>query len=212
MKKVLVLIMFLIQFSVINAQVDIAGGMGISFVHTPSLNDYLANFSSSEEIPSFNSTVEFYIEGDYSLKPSFQLGLEYVYSLYSYNNSLQGFNYELNYQHYKPSILAYYVIPGKGYKIKFGGGAGIRILNLDQKIYGATESFEAVGYGLLIRAQGHTTIGGNFYINIGATTRYDHPGVPENDNGELYNNILDEPVNINSLSFSVDIGISYFFE
>ncbi len=212
MKKALLLIIFLIQFSVINAQVDLTGGMGISFVYTPSLNDYLTNFSSSEEIPSFNSTVEFYIEGDYSLKPSFQLGLEYVYSLYSYNNSLQGFNYELNYQHYKPSILAYYVIPGKGYKIKFGGGAGIRILNLDQKIYGATESFEAVGYGLLIRAQGHTTIGGNFYINIGATTRYDHPGVPENDNGELYNNILDQPVNINSLSFSVDIGISYFFE
>jgi len=212
MKKALLLIMFLIQFSVINAQVDIAGGMGISFVYTPSLNDFLTNFSSSEEIPSFNSTVEFYIEGDYSLKPSFQLGLEYVYSLYSYNTSLQGFNYELNYQHYKPSLLAYYVIPGKGYKFKFGGGAGVRILNLDQKIYGATESFEAIGYGLLIRAQGHTTLGGNFYINIGTTARYDHPGVPENDNGELYNNILDEPVNINSLSISVDIGISYFFE
>jgi len=204
---------FLIFFVAKNllAQVDLAAGMGISFVNNSSLNDYLNySFPSEDELSAFSSTAEFYFEADYSVTPSFQLGIEDVYTLYSYSTFLGITNYEISYGHHKPSLLAYYVIAGEGYKFKFGGGAGIRIVDLTEKIH-ISEDFSTVGFGFLLRAQGHTKLGDNFYANVGGTMRLDFPGEPSNGERKIHNNITNENVNINSFSVSVDIGVSYFF-
>ena len=185
--------------------------MGISFVASPSLNDYLNyNISSSEELGTFNSTVEFYGEVDYTISPKFQIGFEYVYALYGYSTSLIGLNYELDYDHHKPSVLGYYVISGEGYKFKFGGGVGMRIINLSEKKI-ITGEYSSTGFGILGRVQGHTALGGNFYANIGSTIRYDAPGEPANGEIKLHDTLTNEDVNINSFSVSVNIGFSYFF-
>jgi len=207
--------MVFVSISSMQAQVDIVGGMGISFVASPSLNDYLNyNISSSDELGTFNTTAEFYGEIDYSISPNFQIGFEYVYAIYGYSTTLAGFNYELDYSHLKPSILGYYVVNGEGYKFKFGGGFGLRTVDLTESI-GTTDEgaqkFSTSGFGLLGRIQGHTALGGNFFANIGSTIRYDAPGVPENGDNKLHNTLTNEDVNINSFSVSVDIGISYFF-
>ncbi len=211
MKKiVLVLLIFFITKNV-SAQVDIATGMGISFLTNSSLSDYFdAYFPSDERQPTFSSTAEFYLEADFNISPTFQLGIEDVYTLYSYNTSIGFTNYELEYGHHKPSLLAYYVITGEGYKFKFGGGAGVRIVNLSEKKI-ITEDYTAVGIGFLLRAQAHTKLGGNFYANVGGSMRFDFPGEPSDGERTIHNSTINENVNINSFSVSVDIGISYFF-
>lgn len=207
--------MVFLSISSTQAQVDIVGGMGISFVASPSLNDYLNyNFPSSDELGTFNTTAEFYGEIDYTVSPKFQIGFEYVYAIYGYSTFVYETNYKLDYNHYKPSILGYYVVNGEGYKFKFGGGFGLRTVDLTESI-GTTDEgaqkFSANGFGILGRVQGHTTLGGNFYANIGSTIRYDAPGVPENGDNKLHDTLTNEDVNINSFSVSVNIGFSYFF-
>jgi hypothetical protein len=184
--------------------------MGISFVNNSSLEDYLNGLPLSDEVATFNSAFELYVEGDYSVSPKFQLGLEYVYALFSHTSSFAGIgNYELTYLTHKPSILAYYVISGKGYKFKFGGGAGPRFVNLDQKIL-STAEYTTSGFGLLGRLQAHTKLSDNFYANIGSTIRYELLGEPESSVGKIKDVSVDENVNLNSLSISVNIGVSYF--
>ncbi len=211
MKKIALISLFFFFTKNISAQVDIATGMGISFVYNSSLSEYLdIYFPSEEELASFSSTVEFYLEADYTITPSFQLGIEDVYTLYSYNTSFGYSNYKLEYNQHKPSLLAYYVISGEGYKFKFGGGAGLRIVDLTESI-NMDENYSTVGFGFLFRSQAHTKLGGNFYANVGGTMRFDFPGEPSNGERTIKNNITNQNVNINSFSVSVDIGISYFF-
>ena len=193
------------------AQFDIAGGMGIGFLNNSSLTDYVNGLRLSEDLGTFSSSFEVYLEGDYEMSENFQLGLEYVYTIFSHNSSLGGIGqYDLTYDHHKPSILAYYVISGTGYKFKFGAGAGLRFINLDEK-FQTTVNYTSSGFGLLGRFQAHTKLSGDFYANIGTTVRYDMSGEPEDSNGrKIVDNSINENVSINALSFSINIGISYF--
>ncbi len=209
-KKLGYLIVVIVLNSNLSAQVDVATGMGISFVTNSSLNQYLENNWASEEVNAFNSSAEFFLELNYSISPSFQLGIEDVYTLYSFNNSVGFMNYELEYGQHKPSLLAYYVMSGEGYKFKFGGGAGIRIVDLSEKKI-ITENYSTIGFGFLFRAQAHTRLGGNFYANVGTTMRFDFPGEPSNGDSKIYDGVSNSYVNLTSFSVSVDLGVSYFF-
>lgn len=201
MKKLIIVFVFV--SSSIFAQIDITGGMGINMVYSSSFTDYVNNnFAQADQLPSFKSTGEFFIEADYNLKQNFQIGMEYSLSLFSYNTPLLGASYEISYSHHKPSLLAYYVISGEGYKIKFGGGLGYRYVSLDERIIGTT-NYSTSGFGLLLRIQGHTLLSGNLYANIGGDLRNDFLGEIQNPNGQKYN--------LNSLSAGVRLGISYFF-
>ncbi len=216
MKKIfLVVLLFLFTSQFMFAQVDVAVGMGISLVRTVSLNDYI-NFNwAAEEIPDFSTSAEFYGEVDYSITDNFQVGIEYVHNLWSYNGTTLITSYNLEFVQLKPSLLAYYVISGEGYKFKFGGGLGVRGIQLTESvgvIGTASQKFSVIGVGVLGRIQAHTKLGGNFYANIGSTVRYDAPGDPTNDEDDtLLNRVIDEAVNLNSFSISLNLGVSYFF-
>lgn len=213
MKKLLLSLVLFLFSSSLFAQIDVTGGMGITYVNNASLTDYLnIFFPSDSELNTFSSTVEFFIETDYSLNKNYQIGLEYVYQLFSYNTSYGGgVAYALSYSHHKPSFLAYYVISGKGYKFKFGGGLGLRFISLSEKIL-TTADYSATGFGVLLKAQGHTSLGGNVYLNLGVDLKYDFPGEPQMGDRYIVDNTIDENINLNSLSAGVKIGISYFFD
>jgi len=213
MKKLLALI--LISSSIIlNAQVEITGGMGVAFVNNSSLKDYInSNFPSEKELGTFNSSFDLSLEADYPISENFQMGIEYVYNIYAYTTTIFGGVgvYDISYNHHKPSILAYYVLPGVGYKFKIGGGIGYRMVDLDEKIYQPV-NYTASGFGLLLRAQGLTTLGGNFYANLGGSIRYDMPGdVSASNPNDSGHSMEDFNVNINSIVFSVNIGVTYIF-
>lgn len=213
MKK-LITAVFILTFSLTaQAQIDLMGGMGISFQSTPSLKDYIDNvFTGGEELADFSSAVTFFFESDYEVNPTFDLGVEYEAKIYSYNTSFGGLGtYDISYVAHSPSVLGYYVVQGPGYKFKFGGGAGYRIISVDEQTPESIEvvNYTATGFGLLLKAHAHTLLGGNFYAFISGDVRYDVIGEAENG-GKVLGEGFPEEINFNTLSVGVKLGVSYF--
>ena len=215
MKKIFSAIFILIISFPAVAQIDLRAGMGINFVSTPLLKDYLnQNYASFDnELGSFTSSISFDGEAGYFINPNFQIALEASYFLNSFTFGTTIGQYELNYGIVAPTIIAYYIIPGSGYYFKFGGGVGLRFLSVDEKQPGSpvVDNFTATGFGLLIKGEANTSLGSGVYANIGGDVRYDANGVPENNGKPLTNSILKEDVSFNSLSFGVHLGITYKF-
>ena len=214
MKKNLILI-FATAISFISfaqKQNEVRGSMGIDFISVPSLKEYIDQLPY-EQLTDFNSAVNF--SGSYGrmLSESFQLQAELGYLLYSFTSSDIDGQYELAYNLIMPSVLAYYVINGTGYNFKFGGGAGVRFLSVQESLPGtsSSEGYSSIGYGFILRAEGNTAIAEDVYAYIGADARYDVNGEPANDGENLYNVVYQENVNFNSLSFGIRLGISYQF-
>ena len=224
MKKI-ILLLTVISFSQVFSQIEISTGMGVNYAANPSIKDYInSNFDSGKGLlKTFSTQVEFYGEGVYSISKHFELGIDYGMSIYSFTNTTN-INYELSYTVYKPSLVAYYVIPGKGYKFRFGGGMGLRMVSLDEKIW-TTVNYSGNGFGFLARAEGHTSLGGNFYAMIAADMRYDIISKVSNGTSVLTSNknrifagnsqsdfdSVGTKVNINTFSVGIKLGISYFF-
>lgn len=210
------LLVFAFLFSVsISAQVDVSAGMGINFFNSSSLNDYInINFApGNDQLATFNTQIGFFGEGDYSISPNMQLGVEYVYSIYSYNTSYGGIGtYDLSVNIHNPSILAYYVINGEGFKFKFGGGAGLRLASVDEQKPSTVEkiNYTSTGFGILLKAVGNTLLGGNVYAYIAADARYDLGGEPESNGQKMEILNLKENLNLNSLSVGIKLGVSIF--
>jgi hypothetical protein len=190
--------------------------MGIDFINSPSLFDYINqnNFASDgSQLPSFNTAVNFSSEYGRRITENFQLSAELAYLLYSYNASNINGRYDISYSLIMPSLLSFYVLSGRGYNFKFGGGVGIRFASVDETLPASVHSdnYTSTGFGGIIRAEGNTLLGGDFYATILADLRYDVNGEPKGSAGTLRNNVLNENVNLNSLSFGIKLGISYFF-
>ncbi len=202
MKKILML--FILPLTVNFSQPDFSVGMGISFVTAPDLRDYINyNFGQGNQLSTFNSVVEFFAETDYPLNGNLEMGIEYAVNIFSYNTPIFGTGiYEISYNQHMPSALIYYVVKGKGYKVKIGGGAGFRYVSLKEKIIESV-SYSTSGFGLLLRAQGLTLLSGNLFAYIGGDIRLDFPA-------EIVREQTDN-IKLNSLAFGVKLGVSYLF-
>ncbi len=212
MKKKL-LIALLLMSPALFAQGEIKGNMGINFLSIPSMQDYInQNFAPSDaQLPSFVTAVIFSGEGGLFLSNSFAVTLEASYQIYSYTTGGFGGQYELAFNNFMPSVLAYYVVAGKGYNFKFGGGVGVRLASVDESLpaVGTSTNYSSTGFGGILRVEGNTLLGGSAYANIGLEMRYDANGEPENNGNKLYNAITQDNVNFNTFSVGIRLGITY---
>lgn len=215
MKSFFLILIMIFGSSKSQAQYSVRASMGIDFANTPSLNDYINQTFPVDGNPlnDFNTAVNFSGEFGYSLTNTFQIGLELSYLLNSFNYSNELGKFELDYKVISPSLLGYYVLNGTGYNFKFGGGFGIHFVNVDLSFPGTTviTNYSNTGFGFILRTEGNTLLGGNFYANIGADLKYDINGSPKSGSSNLYNNISRENVNLNSLAVSLRLGIAYIF-
>jgi hypothetical protein len=210
MKKTVITLFVLIIsiFSFAQTPNEVRGSMGIDFVSIPSLKDYLeANYDIFNS--DFSSAVNFSVSYGRMFGETFQLQAEVGYLLNSFNSSVSGGSYDLTYSIIMPTILSFAVIQGTGYNFKFGGGAGIRFLTVDESFpfNGSKVSYSSVGLGLIVRAEGNTAIAENVYAYIGADVRYDILGEPSISSERIGAGYVD----FSSLSFGVRLGISYQF-
>jgi hypothetical protein len=213
MKKIFLLLV-LLTFK-IYSQIDISGGMGINFSSTSSLNDYINALNPTNRLSTFNTNIDFFGEVGYSYSPKMIIGLDYSYSIYSYTNDYYGIGkYEIKYNQHSPTLTAYYVLKGVGYKFKFGGGLGIRYLLLKQTLPQSNipSDYSTVGVGVLLKAEGNTALSDKVFATIAFTLKLDYPGVPKSngeslsmDTGGISN------VNVNSISGGIRLGILYSF-
>ena len=211
MKKLFLLgfILFSINFSY--AQTELKATMGINFISIPSVQDYInQSYQPIVELGSFSSAVIFTVEAGQFLSSNFELGLEIPYQIFSYNSNVGLGQYDLTYNSILPSVMAYYALVGNGYNFKIGGGAGLRFVSVKEskKWMGSEVDFSSTGFGVVLRAEGNTILGENFYANIGLDIRYDVNGEPSDNDGHKITN-FNENVNFNSFSAGVKLGISY---
>jgi len=215
MKKLFLLVLIYIPFITINAQWDVSISMGLDYKYASSYRDFI-NYNyppSGGELSSFTTAVNFSGEIDRFFFESFMLGLEYSILIDSYTNSnMLGGVYDISYTSHRPSALAYYVFCGNGYKFKFGGGLGLRLISLDEQRYSITTNYTAMGAGFVLKAEGNTLLSDNLYALIGVDLRYDLPGeLQTSDNQKLINTSTDEVVNMNSIGIGIKLGITYSF-
>ena len=213
MKKIIIILFVICISSSILPQISLRGGMGINFINTPSLRDYLnvTQATSADQLASFNTAINFFGEVDCRTAKDFELGLElaYLYNSFAFP-SVTG-RYELTYGVLMPSLLGYYVIDGPGYNFKFGGGLGPRFASINESILPFSNSYKSVGFGILLRALGNTALGSNVYANITGDLRYDRNGTPKNNGNPILNRAADSEVNLNSFSLGLSLGITYIF-
>ena len=190
MKSFLLFLFLLVGLNASQAQYSIRASMGIDFANTPSLNDYINQTFPVDGNPlnDFNTAVNFSGEFGYSITNTFQVGLELSYLLNSFNYSSELGKFELDYNIIAPSLLGYYVLDGSGYNFKFGGGFGLRFVNVDLSFPRTTgiTNYSDTGFGFILRAEGNTLLGGNFYANIGADLKYDINGSPKSGSRQIF--------------------------
>lgn len=204
-KKIFSMLLFFSSLTF--AQIDISTGMGLNFFSAPDLRDYInSNFVSSDELGSFNTSADFFGEIGYNIvqndqKRYYQIAVEYTFNIYSFNSNFVSGIYDLQVNQHKPSLIGYYVFAGEGYKLKLGGGIGLRMAQIDEKLYGTTENYSTNGFGFLAKAQGDTKLGSDFYALIAGEIRYDIPGEIETLNKGKFN--------LNAFGVVLKLGISY---
>ncbi len=213
MKKYFLLAAFLVFGKITFAQFDISASMGIDFVNSPSFSDYITqNYAApGETVSGFNAAVIFSGEAGYMVSETYEAAIDVGYLINSYTSSITNGQYDINYGNLMFSVLNFYVLHGNGYSFKFGGGAGLRFLSADEKLPGTTSTttYSSTGYGILLRVEGNTLLGGNIYAKIAAQAGYDINGEPKNNGQPLGN--ANEAVNFNSLSVGLGLGVSYIF-
>jgi hypothetical protein len=216
MTKFVIIFIFICLAAIAYPQISVRGGMGINFNNSPSLRDYLndSHFAPVDnQVAAFNTAINFSGEVDFRAADNYEIGLEMAYLFNSFTFSPGGGRYELSYSILMPTIVNYYVIDGQGYNFKFGGGLGLRFASLSelQQFTSNTNNYNSVGFGILLRASGNTSLGGNVYANITGDIRYDLNGTPKNNGNSLQNTIVSQSVNLNSLSVGLSLGITYIF-
>jgi len=210
MKQMMILFFVLASLGKVSAQWDLNFAMGLDFKSSPSFRDYVNSgyASPGNQVTSFKSSVGFSTEADYKIHDNFAIGIEYNLQIDSYTAPFgNGGAYEISYYQHRPSIIAYYVIPGKGYQFKFGGGLGYRYVSLNERKIIST-NYNASGVGFLLRSIGNTLLSKDFYVLIGADLRYDLPGELSNGDLTLPNNATGEKLNLNSISVGIYLGIT----
>lgn len=209
MKKLVLFFLIIISaYSFAQKENEIRGSMGIDFVSVPDLKDYLER-NYTDILADFSSSVNFSFGYGRMITKSSQLEFEFGYLLNSYNENSGVGIYDLSYSQIMPSLLYNYVIDGKGFNFKFGGGAGVRILSITEKLPADPNQYDysTFGLGFILRGIGNTSISQDVYAHIGADIRYDLSGKPdENSMGNKIGN-----VNFSSFSIGIRLGISYQF-
>lgn len=208
MKKQLILLLLLTV--PVFAQWELRGSMGLNMVNMPDLRDYLnGNFSAGGSLQNdFNSKIEFGIEAGNMVSATYQTGAEATVQISSYTSSLGGSQYEFNYQSYSLSSMHYYVIQGKGYRFKFGGGAGPRFFTSSEKIYtNQPVNRTSFGAGVVAKLDASTAISNDVYAYIAFDLRYDYNGEPEGDGKKIM--YSGSPVTVNALSAGIKLGVSF---
>src|SRR3989304_5913425 len=99
MKYLKLFCMLLLVYSTSYSQIRIRASMGVDYVSTPSLYDYInQNYSaSSNDLGSFKAAVNFSGEIDYAVTENYEVGIDFAYRLYSYTTSFGLQKYEMAY-------------------------------------------------------------------------------------------------------------------
>lgn len=190
------------------------GGMGVKLGAAPAMVDYINTFADpSQRASDFATDVEFFGGAEFPLSNEWGGALEYAYLFKSYTlpTSNAG-TYTLFYNIHMPTAIAQYVIPGKGYFMKFGGGIGYHVGSVEQSnsIYGTDSTYTARGFGIKAQAVGETAFDEHLFGYISGDMRWEFFGKLKNSSGNEMRN-LGQTASLSMFVVGLGFGLIYYF-
>jgi hypothetical protein len=170
--------------------VHLTAGMGIDEISTSGLSDYINALTdpvSGQEVSGFATAVEFFIGPEVRITPDWSVGVEYSYLMKTFTvidpSGFSRWDFATNV--HLPSVVAHYVIAGKRYWVKAGGGPGYYLGRMVQSntMYGGSQTYTARGPGFKLEAIANTEFDEHFWGSIGVDMRWCAAGTLVNGSG-----------------------------
>jgi hypothetical protein len=157
--------------------VSLSAGMGISAYSATSTSDYISavlQLPEPEQLGDFTSAIEFFATPEVQLAHDWSLArIQLPCSRTAFHRPRPGTS-EFSTSIHMPTLVLHYLVPGEGYWLKLGGGAGYYVSSFSQMLFGSgqTQSFRASAPGLKFEAVGNTMFDESFYGYIGLDARW----------------------------------------
>ena len=193
---------------------SIYGGMGISLAADPHLVDYINTLADpSQQAGEFATDIEFFGGAEIPVNEDWEGVIEYSYLFKSYNLATYGAGtYTIFYNLHLPVAMVQFVVPGKGYFVKLGGGLGYHTGSVEQKAsyYGTDSTYTAHGIGVKVQAVGQTAFDEHLYGYIGGMMRWEFLGEPKDKNGSVLQN-HGQTASLSMFVLGLSFGLTYYF-
>jgi len=191
------------------------GGMGIAITAAPGLVKYLNTLPGlPQQVTDFGTNVEFFGGAEFPLSVEWGGALEYSYLFKSYNLPTldDAGTYTIFYSLHMPTVMVHYVVPGKGYFIKLGGGIGYHTGSIEQKssLYGTDSTYSAHGVGFKVQVVGQTAFDDHMYGYIGGDMRWELLGKVKGVNGAVLQN-NGQSASLSMFAVGLSFGVIYYF-
>ena len=190
------------------------GGMGVKLGAAPAMVDYINTIADpSQRASDFATDVEFFGGTEFPLGDEWGGALEYAYLFKSYTLATSNAGtYTLFYNIQMPTAIVQYVIPGKGYFVKFGGGIGYHAGSVEQSnsLYGTDSTYTARGFGIKANIVGETAFDEHLFGYISGDMRWEFFGKLKNSKGNELRN-FGQTASLSMFIVGIGFGLIYYF-
>ena len=188
----------------------ISGGLGVTMINVGDVVGFISSQTGTTQT-AFATAGEFFGAAEIQVSEEWGLKLEYASLVNSYNVPVSPLVYSYSYNVQMPTLILHRIITGKGYLLKFGGGAGYHMASFHQDNPPGYPSYSAKGIGLKLDAEGNSAFDDHLFAYIGAEIRDDILGELKDANGIALPNPSASSVKMNFIAVGIKFGLSYFF-
>lgn len=194
--------------------VALAAGMGINLDTDIGMVNFINSFVyPADRANDFETAVDFFGSCEFPVSGEWGAKLEYAYLFKSYNFTQNSAGISsLFYSVTMPTLIAQYVIPGNGYFVKFGAGAGYHFgkVTTNDIVYGGTSQYHAQGVGVKLEAVGQTAFDEHLFGYIAGDMRWEFLGTVKDANGAALQN-QQYAASLSLFTAGLIFGLTYYF-
>jgi hypothetical protein len=191
-----------------------SAGLGVTLVRAAYVADYVNSVSTSPtRANDFGVASEFVGALEFKLAKPWGVKLEYSYLLHSQPVQEGGVgDYTLSYGIHLPEVMAQYLIFGKGYAFKIGGGIGYHIAKVSEDYASlGTIDYRSTGIGIKAEAEANTEFDEHFFGVISGDVRTEYMSELKDAAGKpLMMRGTGKHVTMNFQSLGLKFGIMYY--
>jgi hypothetical protein len=184
--------------------------MGLSLLSSPSFNRYLKNtipYKSKDSIKTFSIGLEFFGSAEYGVSQNFAARLDYSYFIKSIRYVYSYLVFDYFYFLHQPALSAFYLINGRHFQFKLGGGLSYQFIQLENndltyKSHGLGLRGEVI-YSAQLSDRLNSYISGFIFGNFSNSVK--------DADGKPLISPVGEEVNLNAFGIGTRLGVSFYF-
>lgn len=190
---------------------SISAGMGLSLINSPGFNEYLRNeIKSSDSVKSFSLGLEFFSAFELGLSKNLSARLDYLYFIKSVTYYRAFYVFDYFYFIHQPSINAFYLVNGKHYQFKFGGGIGLQYIQLEVTGLNSSGTFKTLGAGVRGEIIYSARLSKRLSSYISGFALGNLTGKAKDSNGNTLKSTSGKDVDLSGFGVGARLGITVF--